>query len=868
MELTLLGTVAVAAFLLAGAAVMLVAAFRRTIELRGALIQAMRRIENLEAAVVAGRPLNVTVTSSLADAVASIAGSAPRQIEGPRIEDIVAEVEAYDRIDPPSFGVIAFGAGLAAFAALAAANVRALSGQGGVVLAFLVGLTVIGAAEWRRQTDLGKEAPRFSPSSSAWTALLGLAIMFAALQFGRWQIGAVHPPAAVFGLSALAGAAAALSFRHGPALIALGLVFAGLAPAMSLIQAEGAWGQYAFLIGFTALVLWIARRRAAPVWGWLAAAPALFWGVNIAVIGGGGFNVGVGGLYLAGLTALGLFYAWPSAIALPFPRFWATHWREPMLLGHGIAVVASLALAALLTTHPAPASFAGAALLAYAALGVFAGALRPGLWLALPLAALTCAVCLAFWPSADSGVVDAPSLAMISTALALVFSLGGWVAMAQTKDARAGAALAALGPMLIFAAAFLRLGGFGGVLVWATVALVVAALNALCLVQMRRARSSAAPAFAAGAALAATAALAVITPAPYQPLALAASLPLIALIDRWRSDPGLRFAAGLVGGLLFAGLFLPQLFAASASPPSLLLTLFLPSAGAALVASLVFGRAKPQQGLAAAQSAFALAILVAACCASLAARRAYTAGIIDAPYQSLSEAALHTMIWLGLAAVLAWRFGSRPPLGLLALELFGFIGATTHAIIVAGLLMNPWWGYDPAPAPGWPFFNVIEAAFAAPALLLAVYAWLRQRQQLETRAAIAFVASLALLFVALILEVRRLYHGAAMAIAPVTQIEAWTYSAAALGFSALMLALAAERKSNTLRYLSLMLALAALGKMAFSDLGALNGLTRLFGFLVIATLAGGVVFFFRRFVLSPVAIRPKTVPDPKPAPPS
>jgi uncharacterized membrane protein len=106
-----------------------------------------------------------------------------------------------------------------------------------------------------------------------------------------------------------------------------------------------------------------------------------------------------------------------------------------------------------------------------------------------------------------------------------------------------------------------------------------------------------------------------------------------------------------------------------------------------------------------------------------------------------------------------------------------------------------------------------------------------------------------------------------MAAAPVTQSEAWTYSVAALGFAALLLAGGAQRGGRLLRYASLGLALAALAKMAFSDLGALDGLGRIGLFLIIAVAAGGAVFFYRRFVLPPDPRQPKTMGDPDLVPP-
>lgn len=867
MELTLLGTTAVLAFLVVGAAIMLVVSFRRTVELRGALIQTMRRIERLESAIVAGAPLEISVRQVPTEAIGDSAQPRPRLIDAqPTIDEITAAVEASDRIDPPHLGVLSFGAGLAAFAAMAAARVDALSGGAGLALATIVGLIVVAAAEWRLRVD--RKANAANDGAALRAALLGVGVIFAALLYARYGLGSLHAHTAVLAMSALALFTALLSLRFGPWMLGASLPAAALAPALSPIGAHGAWGPYAFLFGFTALALLLSRRAQAPIWAWGAAAIALFWGANAAVIDTTPFNVAIAGIYLAGIAALGLSYAWASSDDLSFPRFWEGAWPAERVLGHAMTAIATVALTALLLRHAAPVDYAGWSLILLALGAIVAFALRPGLWLAPILAATAAATAIAFW-TASNGLVDAPNLLILTAALGLIFSLGGWAAMMRAPEAPAGAAIAAIAPVVLFAAAFWRVGGFGGEHAWASAALAIGALNVLAHLQLRATQPGNASAFAAGAALAGSAALATIAPAPYQPLAFAAALPLLALIDRWRSDAGLRFAAGVICVLLFASLVLPQFFLATASPPVVLAALFLPCAAGAWIASLLFSRGPPERDIAAAQTAFALALLVAAACASLMARHTFTGGDIAAPYASLAEAGLNTLIWLGFALVLAWRFGARPRRAIFALEFAAFAAALTHAIVVQGVLINPWWGYAPAVVLGWGGFDLVMFAFAAPGLLFLFYAWQRSRQGYSARAATALGGAVTLLFVALILELRLLFHGAGMATEPLAQTEAWTYSIAMLGFAALLLAAAAHKEGRFLRYASLALALAALAKMAFSDLGALNGLGRIGAFLLIAAAAGGVVFLFRRFVLPPAPARPKTLANADPVvPPS
>lgn len=517
---------------------MLVSAFRRTIELRRALIEAMARIENLEAALVAGKPLNVTVTA--ADAVAAIAQDAPKLLEAPpRVAEIAAEIDASDRIEPPGFAIITLGALLASFAALAAAQVRALSGQGGVVLALLVGAAVIAAAEWRRRDRLQREAEAPKFNADLCIAVLGIGVMLAAILYGRYGLAAVHAPAAVFGLAMLSLGAIGLSYVQGGALMFVALALAALAPAMSPIQAPGAWGQYAFLALFSALASWAARQRRARVLSWLALAPALFWGGNLAVIGGVAFNIGAGALFLAAITGIALLYAAPSAVALPFPRFWSAPWREPMWLGHVFAVLAAAMFATLLIRFPAGVSQAGAALLIFTIIVAGAGAVRPGLWLALALALVTDVVIVALWPLEQ---LDYAGALGVSGGAAALLGLAGAVAMSQSNDRRPGAWLTALAPIALLAACYVRAQAWEQHFVWSLAAAALLALNLFAALRLQTARTVAA-AFIAGAALSGAALATMLTPPDLQPFALAASLPAFALTHRWRPSVGLRIAA-------------------------------------------------------------------------------------------------------------------------------------------------------------------------------------------------------------------------------------------------------------------------------------------------------------------------------------
>jgi uncharacterized membrane protein len=185
------------------------------------------------------------------------------------------------------------------------------------------------------------------------------------------------------------------------------------------------------------------------------------------------------------------------------------------------------------------------------------------------------------------------------------------------------------------------------------------------------------------------------------------------------------------------------------------------------------------------------------------------------------------------------------------------LGIGISLALVAGLvLINPWWGLAPAPVPSWMGVSIILPAYAAPALILLLYGYLRGKSGAETRASVARAAGLTLLFAAIILELRRTYHGARMADAPILPVEAWTYNAAAFGLAALMFALSAERQGKLLRYASLGLALLTLAKAAIFDLGGLEGAARLAAFVGLIGAGGALIWLYRRLALPGGAAQP------------
>ena len=289
MELTLLGTAGLAAFLIGGAGVLIVASFRRTIALREALIQALKRIERLEAQLA----LDPGARTPIAPASAPVADYIDTAEPPPPRRTIPQPVDALPQqpsaptfapaarrgIPAPTANMAMFSAGLAAFAVLMAAQIRLIEGWIGFALAMLIALLAFGCAEWRRQGELADErhSIRMLPPQSSQIALFSFALALMSLVYARNALHAPQAELAFAGAATLAFAAALLWQRFGPWLLGASIIAAAMAPAFLVGSDWAQTGQALFVLIYLAAMTMIARQRGTPVWMWAASLVALYW---------------------------------------------------------------------------------------------------------------------------------------------------------------------------------------------------------------------------------------------------------------------------------------------------------------------------------------------------------------------------------------------------------------------------------------------------------------------------------------------------------------------------------------------------------------------------------------------------------------
>lgn len=120
-----------------------------------------------------------------------------------------------------------------------------------------------------------------------------------------------------------------------------------------------------------------------------------------------------------------------------------------------------------------------------------------------------------------------------------------------------------------------------------------------------------------------------------------------------------------------------------------------------------------------------------------------------------------------------------------------------YAVLMAGLVLNPWWGQTAAQVIGPPVFDTLLLALAAPAALAAFAAYrLYPHEQQAARAYAVSGAGIGLMWA--VLETRRLFHGTALAETPVGVLEGAIYALILIG-SALAIAFYVRRHARDRR---------------------------------------------------------------------
>lgn len=864
---------ALAAFVLGGALVLLISVYRRSEQHRRALLQAYARIDQLERTVSAitfgelapapgmrkvgasgaepaaqapsplpapaeapaeAAPEPAPAEEPVAQAARETAESAASAVEEADADETVAariaraETEAPIRLD-----IVAALTGVAALAALGTMRAGIMEPPVALAITAIAGAGAIGMAERRREDG--------APAALLW--LFGAILAMAGVAAARFTDAAVTPPiAALAGLSALGFAAFARAPLFGVWLVAFGVLAIQLAPLLALEGGVAAHARHAALALGGLAVLWIARERGEPRWGHVYFFGALAWAAYSAFTARELADAISVSALTALLSAQLLVHGWRQAQE-PLRPIGNPRRRLALLaalLGMGGAGVM---LALLATRGDAFAQVSSSALCAMLLMSAAAAALRQG-FAPLPLGlAFVSALMIGVWPT---DMIDPRWFGASAAGLAFCAAAGGGVMLWRRQDE--GAALAGLGPLALLVAAQARAAPALEPWVWATAAAGLGAGAAACAFALRGA-TLARDLFAAGAVLALVAAPGFLALAPWPPVVVAFAIPFVASIGHRLQQPGFGHAACILSAFLLLQLLSPQLAAASAAMRVLV---YLIAVGALFAAAYILA---PDHASPESQAVLASALLAIAAATTLESHRAFATA---QPAYQLLELGMHVLLWLGLAFALAWRFGARPRPLTYAIEAGAFAAAGLYALAAGVLVLNPWWGMSAAPAAGWDGFNLLLLAYLGPAACFIVYGRLRERQGLKFRAAASLALGMTLALLYVTLELRRAFHGPAMAAGPILPAEGWAYTVGWLGFAAALVLLALERTAAWLRHVAAALALAALAKAMLLDLQSFQGLGQIAMAGLLLGAGACVVLLYRRYALPGDAAAPKT----------
>ena len=735
---------------------------------------------------------------------------------------------------------------------------RVLAGLG-----FGLGLIAAGEALRRRWGDGGKAGHLPSVFSGA-----GIVAVFAAIAAGRLMYGLYGPGITFAGLGLAAAGAVGLGWRHGPLLVAVGLLGAAATPFL----VNGGGGAPVWLLGYyvgvTAAGLAVdALRR----WAWVSVLALVLGHLGLAVMAEAG--AGRQGWIWALLVMVLLAIILPQRSLVPDhpgPSVARALWRRTgdwpvfpvrlatgnmglvvlVLLGEGewsalsLLMLAVLALLMLLWADRAPGL---RDLPAVAAVGFLAKLGLSGdlIWQ---------------YRSAAIGLrgpeVAAPAMAALAVGLAMLISAAaGW------RSLRSGSLPAALMAVLVAPLAVLLLEAFWapttvlGAFGWALHVMAVAA-GAVALAA-GFARADGAPgrrsAWAALAALSLVAlALFVTTSAAALTLALAVLLAVAVLLDRRFDLPEMGWFVQAAAAVLSYRLVIdPGIGWAEGAPLVAVLASYL-AVAAACLAGL---RLMPEGRLVARAVLESLGLSALAILVNILILRSFTHYTLPDgtwmpdPAQSHWGASLHALPWLVLAAGQFWRAGVstgfvwrvRLGLGVAA----GVLAAFGLALAVGPY--NPLFGHagDPNSLVRGPvLLDSLFLAYALPGLMLL---WIGPRLRVLSsqmrRGVLAAGAVLVLVYAGE--EIRRLWQGPFLGGPGVKQGELYSYTLAMMAAGAALLWQALRRRSVMMQRLAMAVIGLTVAKVFLWDASGLSGLVRVLSFAGLGLALAGLAWLNR-----------------------
>lgn len=745
-----------------------------------------------------------------------------------------------------------------------------------ICAAVLAGAAMLGAGEVLRRRP-GAFGPSGSAGKAAPAALSGAGIitLYGAVYAAYGLYALIPAPLAFAGLALCAAGALALAILHGVALAIFGLAGAFLAPLPIGSHEPNAAGLFTYVLVVCAAGFGAARLLKRHLLSILAVAGGTLWPLLFLASGTGG-GVAALSAYLPLFLAAALLAGQDQArTPLPAGRVLRDWGRPPAgLLSAWLAAAGASLVAVLLIAYDRHGETGLASLAVLSVLALSAAWRREGYGPVPLLLAAGSVLALFLWPESAReitgpdeqlavfmGETSPPALRFLPAAagFAALFGLGGWFALHARTVKAPLAAVSAGTPVLILAAAYVRMNGFETEPVWALAALALVALGSLACLRLARREGGfdAVPGTVSAYALGVSAAAAIAAGAALDQMWMSAAFSIEALAAAWLwrrfGAPGLPLAALVFGALAVIRLLLTgEVFTIELGAWPILNGLIV---GYGLSALALWGAARllregglPADG-AAVQSLTAGALVLGIAFVNLQLRHLLNDGDVAGFGYSVMEIGLQTSAWLASAAAIRWQLGPTPAIGPRLVE-YGTAGlAGLHALFGLALLANPWWGEAAASVSGPAFLNGLLLAYALPGACAAGYAIVLGRQGARQRARIAGGFAVTLLGLWILLALRQAFAGwAGMDSRPVGEAEAYAYSAAGLVYAALLLAGGVMRRQASLRYAGLGLLVAVTLKVFLIDMASLEGVWRGLSFLGLGAALVALSLFYQRIL--------------------
>ncbi|MCE6950549.1 DUF2339 domain-containing protein [Cereibacter sphaeroides] len=717
-----------------------------------------------------------------------------------------------------------------------------------VVAAVAFGLGLVAAGEWvRRRGGEGDEAPALYLPSVFSAA--GLVSIYAAVVAGRLLYGLYGPGLTLVGLLTTTLGAILLGWRHGPFLVAMGLVGAGAAPFLVAGEsgATATLYPYYLLVAFLGLAVDAFRR-----WAWVSV-------LALAVGAGGAFLMFLGGagqegwaLSLAGFVVLAVVV--PARALIPDHEAPAVSDRLlgagppafPVRLALGMVAVASLALWLSIDDLW---SFGTLAALSVALVVLSLRAPGIGDLAILPAAAFLARI----WTAEDmarsfglqSIALREPETSPPATVTALLV-MAGVVSMALSGRAW-GSLLRplALAAVLVapVAAALLEFrwqpAPVVGNLPWALHVMAVAALMTWFALRWAGLEDRRPMAWAVLAALSCVAlAMTLLLEAAALTLALGVLVVVAAGLDRRLRlvEMGWFLQLGAVA-ISYRLLADPGLDWARFAPVEQVLAAFLGAIAAAAAARALLPEERRMERTVAESAAVAWAALLV----DVLLLRWFGATDLDRGFQTHWFLSLQALPWLVVAGTQLWRVRGDGLPDKLRRALAAAAGAVAAAFLLMAVVpANPLIAGESGRILGVPLLDSLAVAYALPGALILAAAAVIPGLGLIRRP--VQLAGGVLLLLWAVLEIRRLWHGARIDAPLVLQGELYSYTVAMLVCGAALLWQAVQRRSETLRRLAMLVIAVTVAKVFLWDAAGLSGLVRVLSFFCLGLVLAGMAW--------------------------